>query len=267
MTNLDLTDPQQLIPLLQKHHLYTQKKYGQNFLINRSVIDTSITAANIQPTDLIIEIGAGTGVLTQQLAAKAKFVHVFEIDASLKPLLTETLGQFSNVELHFMDFKQADLNSLIRNQTYKVVANLPYNAGTHILGLLIQLPNPPQSITVLLQKEVVQKITASPPHATYLSNFVSVYGQAQLIKTVNPGSFFPAPKVDSAILHIAKNPEARTLNLQAFSGFLHRGFANPRKKINKAFALKELNQTGIDPNLRPENLTLEDWVKLFNSIK
>ena len=267
MTNLDLTNPQQLISLLQKHHLYTQKRFGQNFLINRSVIDASIEAANLQPTDTVIEIGAGTGVLTQQIAVRASHVYAFEIDSSLQPLLNQTLADFNNVNLHLQDFKQADLASLIGDKPYKVVANLPYNAGTHILGQLIQLPNPPQSITVLLQKEVVQKITATPPHATYLSNFISVYGQAQLIKTVSPGSFFPAPKVDSAILHIAKNLEAKTLNLQAFSGLLHRGFANPRKKINKAFALEELNQAGIDPNLRPENLTLEDWVKLFNSIR
>ena len=267
MSNLDLTNPQQLIPLLQKYHLYTQKKFGQNFLINRSVIETSIKAANLQPADIVVEIGVGTGVLTQQLAARVKLVHAFEIDSAFQPLLNETLANLNNVNLHLQDFKQADLNSLIGDQPYKVVANLPYNAGTHILGQLIQLPHPPQSITVLLQKEVAQKITAIPPHATYLSNFISVYGQAQLIKIVSPGSFFPAPKVDSAILHIVSHQSPVTSHLAAFSRFLHRGFANPRKKINKAFAVEELNQAGIDSNLRPENLTLDEWVKLFNNIK
>ncbi len=279
MADTDISNPQQLSDLLQKHHFYTQKKFGQNFLIDNSVVMASIEAAHLEPTDIVVEIGAGTGVLTQQLAGKARFVHVFEIDSSLQPLLTETLAGLLNVEIHFQDFRNIDLLQILNQvqddksghesipdlltTNYKIVSNLPYNAGTHILGQLIQLPHPPQSITVLLQKEVAQKITAAPPHATYLSNFISLYGQAQIIKIVHPGSFFPSPKVDSAILHIVHHPASDTLPSPAFSRFLHRGFANPRKKINKAFTVADLNRAGIDPNLRPENVRLEEWKKLF----
>lgn len=266
MSAIDLTNPRQLIALLQKHHSYTQKKFGQNFLINRSVITESITAAALQPSDIVVEIGVGTGVLTQELATKSKFVHAFEIDESLQPLLEETLAGISNIGLHFEDFKRADLASLIGNHPYKILANLPYNAGTHILGQLIQLSNPPQSITVLLQKEVAQKITASAPHATYLSNFVSLYGRPRIIKVVGPGNFFPAPKVDSAILHIDRHAQISTPPTATFSRFLHRGFANPRKKINKAFSQEGLRQAAIDPNLRPENLLIEQWVALYKIV-
>lgn len=262
----DLTNPQVLGALLQKHHLYTQKKFGQNFLIDPSVITESIRAANLLTEDVVVEIGAGAGVLTQRLADKAKLVHVFEIDQSLRPLLKETLGSYANIILHFQDFRHANLTELLADQPYKVVANLPYNAGTHILGQLIMLPHPPLSITVLLQKEVAQKITAAAPHATYLSNFVSLYGQASIKKIIGPHSFMPAPKVESAILHIEKKQIIDSAEMSAFSGLLHRGFANPRKKINKAFSVEELEKSGVDNNLRPENLSLDDWMRLYENV-
>lgn len=283
---MELTHPTTLISLLKKHRLYTQKSYGQNFLIDKSVLEDSINVANIQSTNTIIEIGAGAGTLTRELAKQAGRVIVFEIDQNLKPLLEETIGEFSNVELHFTDFRKVNLEQILNQpqaaeakkqdlsasstktydlkpKTYHVVANLPYNAGTHILGQLIQLPNPPQSITVLLQKEVAEKIVATAPHATYLSNFIQAYGHANVVRIVKPNSFFPPPKIHSAILHITKTQILKPKTLQTFSSLLHHGFANPRKKINKAFSIEELAEANIDPNHRPENLTFDQWVELF----
>lgn len=283
---MDLTNLRTLTDLLKQHHLYTQKNFGQNFLVNRSVIDSSINAAQIHPTDTVVEIGVGAGTLTRELAQQAHKVLAFEIDTQLKPLLQETIGQFSNIKLYFQDIRQADVghilaqelsenSSSLRNPNpnlslppYKVVANLPYNAGTHILGQLVQLSHPPQSITVLLQKEVAEKIVAVPPHATYLSNFIQSYGKAHIVTLVKPGSFFPAPKVHSAVLHIAQHPPSGThYTTQQFSRFLHRGFANPRKKINKAFSQQQLQLASIDSNLRPENLAFSQWTTLFDIIQ
>jgi 16S rRNA (adenine1518-N6/adenine1519-N6)-dimethyltransferase len=285
---LDLTNTQQLIPLLQKHHLYTQKSFGQHFLINRQIIDLALQAADIKSSDTVIEVGAGTGVLTRELAKRAHQVITFEIDQHFEPLLTETLGEYPNVSLIFKDFLKVNLTSLFQEQlqqlkndstsitpayNYKFVANLPYNVGSHIIDLLVNAPIQPQSITVLLQKEVAQKFTAKPPHATYLSNFIQLYGEAHYLHTVKPGNFFPPPKVDSALIYVKKHPiegVQSTTNigidstaLPSFSHFLHRGFSQPRKMINKSFTKEELEQAHIDPNLRPENLTFKQWVELY----
>src|SRR5690606_26346799 len=173
---LDLSNPQYISKLLEQHQLSTKKKFGQNFLINRSVLDKSLEIAQITQDDIVIEIGAGIGVLTRELAQKARKVIAFEVDQSLRPILDQTLGEFNNIDVHFEDFRQVNLNELLLTQletsqvspvkipgvndyltsSYKVVANLPYNAGTHIIGQLLQLQHTPQSITVLLQKEVAQ---------------------------------------------------------------------------------------------------------------
>lgn len=280
----NLTHPAAVANLLKTHKLFTQKQYGQHFLINQSVLDGIIQAADLNQSDIVLEVGTGIGVLTQRLAQTAKQVIAFEIDPQLQPVLEKTLGGYSNITLYFQDILTANLQEKLPN-SYKLIANLPYNAGSHILDTLLKSSNPPQSITVLLQKEVAQKITAQPPHATYLSNFFHLYGRAALIQTVKPSSFFPPPKVDSAVLHVggwldgdkttlpADNPNQAALmpppniNPAVFSRFLHRGFANPRKMINKSFPAEQLLAAGINPSLRPENLAFEDWRRLFEIVQ
>lgn len=352
---MDLTSRSQIAELLQSHGLHTQKSFGQHFLTSRTILNLIVATASIQPTDTVVEVGPGIGVLTQELAQRAGRVLTFEIDTSLQLILEQTVGEYANVEVFFQDFRQADLQEVLKNKRhpgasetsdrispkqtviatpdpiggkqsssdtetpekiatplsaprndqvwvpanhpYKFVSNLPYNAGSHILDQLLKSPNPPESITALLQKEVAQKIVAQPPHATYLSNFFQLYGQAEIIKTVPPGAFFPPPQVDSAILHVeqnhirhselvsesrtnkhqilnqvqddgergcsAKYQKLKTINPSVFSRFLHRGFANPRKMLNKAFSPEALNETAINPSARPENLTFDEWVRLF----
>jgi 16S rRNA (adenine1518-N6/adenine1519-N6)-dimethyltransferase len=305
-----LTNPQYIAQLLQSHGLHTNKRFGQNFLINQSLLELIVQTANIQPEDIVIEVGAGIGTLTQQLLQRAKHVIAFEIDTSLQPVLAQTLHDYHNIDLRFQDFMQADIEQVLSQQTaewqksriapgketpspptnYHFVSNLPYNAGSHILDILLKSPHPPQSITVLLQKEVAQKITAQPPHATYLSNFFQTYGQAKLVQVIPPGNFFPPPAVDSALLHIQRDTdiwmagwqdsETReqeinssthhpppTTHQAAFSRFLHRGFANPRKMLNKAFTNEQLKQASISPNVRPENVTYQEWRQLYSVIQ
>jgi 16S rRNA (adenine1518-N6/adenine1519-N6)-dimethyltransferase len=263
--DLDLTNSSHIAKLLQSHGLHARKSFGQHFLINRPTLGNIIHAADIQSTDTIIEIGAGIGVLTQELAKHAGQVISFEIDTTLQPVLGQTVGEYSNLQLIFQDFLQANLNQLLPS-SYKLVANLPYNAGSHILDVFVKSSNPPQSITVLLQKEVAQKITATPPHATYLSNFFQVYGSAQITQVVPPTSFFPPPKVDSAVLHILQNSTVSEIDPKSFSSFLHRGFAQPRKMLNKSFTKDQLLMANIDPSSRPENLTFNQWRDLSKTI-
>lgn len=263
MPTYDLTNRQTIAQLLQSHGLHTQKHFGQHFLTNAKILEATIAAANIQPTDTVLEIGAGIGVLTQELAQRAGQVMAFEIDTKLQPILSQTLVEYSNVELHFEDFLKTDWKPT--NGDWRLVANLPYNAGSHILDVLIKNPNPPQSMTVLLQKEVADKIVAESPNATYLSNFFKLYGQASIIQTVDPNNFFPPPKVDSAILYVQRNDTQFEVPPIAFSKFLHHGFANPRKMLNKAFDKNLLQSVNIDPNQRPENLTFEQWLSLYKT--
>ena len=166
-------------------------------MIDESVLDASIESAGIDSDSVVVEIGAGLGALTQKLAQKAKRVISFEVDPSLRPILQETLAGLNTVELHFADFRAIDLDEILEaDARYRVVANLPYNAGTHIIARLMQLPSPPLSITALLQKEVAEKITAQAPHATYLSNFTTLYGNATIERIVPANRFYPAPTDD-----------------------------------------------------------------------
>jgi 16S rRNA (adenine1518-N6/adenine1519-N6)-dimethyltransferase len=257
---MNLTNPATLISLLKKYGLYTQKSLGQHFLTDQTVLDQALQAANLSIHDTVLEIGAGTGVLTRQLAQQAGQVLAFEIDEHLTHLLAETVGEYANVSLHFQDFLTFDLSQL--PSSYKLVANLPYHVGSHIIDQLLKATYPPQSITVLLQRQVAEKMVARPPHATYLSNFIQTYGEARIVKLVKPGAFFPPPQVDSALVHIARS-EGSSPPAFSFSRFLHRGFAHPRKMLNKAFTKEELAVANIEPTLRPENLTLDDWSRLY----
>lgn len=312
-----LTDRSVVANLLKSHNLHTNKKYGQNFLISDSILQTIIAAAQISNSDTVVEVGSGIGTLTTELARHAQRVITFEIDTSLQPILNLTLADFDNIHLIWQDFRQTNLSEILESSNfdipnkpetgiskpdraneqtgkraimdYSFVSNLPYNAGSHILDTLLKSQNPPRSITVMLQKEVAQKIVAQPPHATYLSNFFQLYGQATIVQIVPPGNFFPPPEVDSAILHVKKAPnfqlpDSRDVGIEnqytkatarpttnhpqpitpsAFSRLLHRGFANPCKMINKAFSTDELRQADIESSQRPENLTFDDWLHLF----
>jgi 16S rRNA (adenine1518-N6/adenine1519-N6)-dimethyltransferase len=259
----DLTNPASIAQLLKINGLHTQKQFGQHFLTNRSVLEQVVTAAQLNQQDTVLEVGTGIGTLTVELARRAGQVIAFEVDRSLKPVLDQTVGHLANVDLYFQDVLTADLSHVLPDR-YKIVANLPYNAGSHFLDIILKSQRTPQSITVLLQKEVAQKITAQSPHATYLSNFFQIYGQASIVQTVAPSNFFPPPKVDSAILHVAKSSQEMPIDAVAFSRFLHRGFAQPRKMLNKAFEPRQLLRANIEPTDRPEHIVFSQWLELFH---
>lgn len=262
-----LTNLANLKQLLNKHQIVAQKTRGQHFLVDGSVLNQITTAAQLTSANTIIEIGPGPGVLTHELIAPKARVIAIEIDPTFQPILEELAIQHHNFTYHIADARKINLPQFFTQQAitnYKIVANLPYNAGSHLLDQFIKSTNPPQQITVLLQEEVVNKITAQPPHSTYLSNFIANYGQAHTVCIVPATSFSPPPAVSSAVITINKNNSFRVEPIR-FSAFLHKGFANPRKMINKVFDSVQLQAANIDSQLRPENLTLEQWITLYHN--
>ena len=147
-----------------------------------------------------------------------------------------------------------------------MVGSIPYQITSPLIHKLLKLKNRPKSITFIVQKEVGEKIAARTPKATYLSNFVANFAEAKIIRTVKPGAFHPAPKVDSAILQINLYPRPKTSDPASFEAFLHRGFAQPRKMIKHSFPAEVLAKTGIEARLRPATLSKEDWRNLYREL-
>jgi 16S rRNA (adenine1518-N6/adenine1519-N6)-dimethyltransferase len=244
-----------------------KKELGQNFLIDKRVVEDLLQTADIGSDDLVLEVGAGMGALTQPLAKQAGRVIAIEIDNALIPRLQEDLKDLENVTIVNEDVLKTDLDARIKGyestKNFKVVGSIPYQITSPLIHQLLKLENKPKSITIVVQKEVAEKITAEPPKATYLSNFTANFGQAGIIRLIKPGAFRPQPGVDSALLHIQLRPKPYIKDTKHFEAFLHRGFAQPRKMLNKQFPAEMLQKLGIDPQRRPQALNFEEWVKLF----
>ena len=268
--------------------LKPKKELGQNFLVDQGVVADLIKAADIKEDDVVLEVGAGGGIITRPLAEKARRVIAVEIDKDLIPQLISTLSDFPGVEIVRDDILKLEIGNL-QLETFKTIGSIPYQITSPLIHKLLKLKKRPKSITIIVQKEVAEKIVAKPPKASYLSNFVANFGRAEIIRTIKPNAFRPPPKVDSAILHIPLYPtpfvalakgakpyseckRGRMLLSEAkgsctpdpkFESFLHHGFASPRKMLNKRFPAETLKKLGIDPQRRPQTLSFEEWVKLF----
>lgn len=243
-----------------------KKELGQNFLVDQRVIADIIKAANIGAGDVTIEVGAGTGVLTRPLAERAGKVIAIEIDRNLIPELQKNLGGLENVKIVNEDILKLDTSHYPLATNFKVVGSIPYQITSPLIHQLLKLQNRPKSITIIVQKEVAEKIAVKPPKATYLSNFVANFGQAKILRTIKPSAFRPQPKVDSALLHISIHHKPSTIEPERLSAFLHHGFAQPRKMLNKRFPAETLQKLGINPKRRPQTLSFEEWVKLFRKV-
>lgn len=270
---MSLTNINDLKALLQKHHLWTKKHLGQHFLINKQVLKKIIEVSEISPNDLIVEVGPGLGVLTEELAKKAGKVITIEKDQRLAALLKETLKSFPNI-----DFINADaLKIPPSNISYKLIANIPYQITSPLLAhfLLPKQGKRPELIVILIQKEVAEKICAKPPHLNLLAILVQTFGKPKIIQTVAAGDFFPPPKVTSVILKIEifKKP-AVNCNLEQFFKIVRAGFGQKRKtllnslshnlKLPSETIKQALQNCHIDPSLRAETLTLSEWEKISN---
>lgn len=281
----DLINPQSTFDVLNKYHFSFQKKYGQNFLIDSHVLDKIIDAAEITKDDYVIEIGPGIGTMTQGLCKRAKEVSAIEIDAALIPILRDTLKEYDNINIIHGDVLKVDLMALIKERNdgkpVKIVANLPYYITTPIIMGLFESHVPIESITVMVQREVAERMQVGPGTKDYgaLSLAVQYYAKPYIVANVPPNCFVPRPKVGSAVIRLTShttNPvDVKDENLM-FK--LIRASFNQRRKtlvnglknaqeldFTKEEILEAMRLTGLDENVRGETLTLEQFAALTNS--
>jgi 16S rRNA (adenine1518-N6/adenine1519-N6)-dimethyltransferase len=281
-----LSNPQVTIQTIKKYEFAFQKKFGQNFLIDDHVITKIINAAEITKDDLVLEIGPGIGTMTQYLAESARKVIAVEIDKNLIPILGETLAEYDNVTVINEDILKLDINRLVAEENagkpIKVVANLPYYITTPIIMGLFESHVPLQSITVMVQKEVADRMQVGPGSKDYgaLSLAVQYYAKPYIAANVPPNCFIPRPGVGSAVIRLTRYEEPPvTVKDESLLFKLIRASFNQRRKTlqngianspelpySKAQVEKALEKMGLAANVRGESLTLAEFAKLSDII-
>jgi len=241
-----------------------KKSLGQNFLVNKGVVQKILNAAEITNSDLVLEIGTGKGGLTEELRKKANRVIAIEKDHRLINDLKNTFREFSNVEIIEDDVLKFDPYSII-HIPYKIVANIPYYITSHLLKTIFEKWPMPELVVLMVQKEVAQRIVAKPPEMNLLALSVQFFAEPKIISYVSRGSFRPIPKVDSAIIRLVPRREARITDQEfreKFFKLAKTAFAGKRKQLKNTVGAEILGKAGIRPESRPEELFLEDWLKL-----
>lgn len=281
-----LTDISTIRTLCAKYDFALSKGFGQNFIVNPGVCPRIAESAGIGPGWGVLEIGPGIGVLTEQLAKRADRVVAVEVDRRLPPLLAETLADYSNVKIVLEDVLKLDLNALLAEEFGKkpvaVCANLPYYITSPILMKLLEEKLPVENITVMVQKEAAQRLCALPGtrDAGAITYAVHYYAEPQLLFSVQPGSFYPPPKVTSAVirLNVRKAPAVAVPDGDeaGFFKLVRAAFGQRRKTaansiaagmgLPKAQVLQALAQAGLDERTRPEQLTLADFCALQKAL-
>ncbi len=253
-----------------------KKALGQNFLVDNTVLQTIVSAADLTKSDFVIEVGPGLGILTSELAKKAGKVIAVELDEKLSSQLERKLESLANLTVINADILKTNISDILKGQrTYKVVANIPYYITSPILHYFLDAPVKPLSMVVMMQKEVGEAIVAEPGNLTMLAISVQVFSNARLISYVSPQSFYPQPKVESVIVRfdVLKEPLVKVNDIDKFLSFVKCGFRSPRKQLRNSLAQglgKEPNEISplldkakIDSQRRAETLTINEWQKLY----
>jgi len=263
---------------MRRYDIRAKKGLGQHFLIDSETLDKIIAAAELSSSDTVVEIGPGLGVLTERLAEKAGRVIAIELDNSLAARLRERLASLKNVTVLNEDVLKVDPASLFKQKAgdYKVVANLPYYITSPVLRHFLEASMKPQTMVVMVQKEVANQITAVPGRLSILAVSVQLYAKPALVTVVPAASFYPAPKVDSAVIKIDvyPGPVAGVTDPDDFFVIVRAGFKAARKQIHNSLErslelTKEevaalLAEADIDPERRAQTLTLEEWARLWH---
>lgn len=279
---------EELQKLLNKYNLRPDKKFGQNFLLDESVLDSMVEAANITSDDTVLEVGPGIGNLTKKLALSAGTVLAVEKDTRLQALLADVQAAHTNAHVEYSDILHfdfaAELTALSspakgKKLRYKVVANIPYYVTGKIVQVFLRAALKPTSITVLVQKEVAENIVAKPGAMNLLALSVQLIGTPTLVCKVPARSFYPAPKVDSAVVHISIPTESRygVVDEKAFFRVARACFAGKRKQIHNTLVSNlalpadvvdsVLKDLGVDRTTRPQELSVERFLALTDAIK
>lgn len=265
---MELTSHGNVKKLLQLSGQNAKKFLGQNFLIDKNILEIIVKSAEINKDDHVVEVGPGLGVLTQELAKISKKVTTIELDSSLLPILEKTLEGYSNIEVINMDA----LKFQPPETPYKVVANIPYNITSPLITRFLQRHNPPESMTLLIQLEVAEKICEKEPKMSVLSLQVAMHGTAKITKKVSPTCFYPPPKVTSAILQITTFPPTDQNYItpeesKKILSLAKKAFSQKRKKLSNTLGksdpeiAKTLQKLGFLEK-RPQTLSVQDWKKL-----
>lgn len=285
--NQKLSDPKKTIEVIQKYQFAFQKRFGQNFLIDAHVLEKIVSAAGITKDDCVLEIGPGIGTMTQYLAESAGQVIAVEIDTNLLPILTDTLRDYSNVKVINQDILKVDINELVKEynngRPIKVVANLPYYITTPIIMGLFENQVPIDSITIMVQKEVADRMQVGPGTKDYgaLSLAVQYYAKPQIVANVPPNCFMPRPKVGSAVIKLERyaEPPVEVKNEKLMFRIIRASFNQRRKTLvnglknspelqfSKEQIEQALNTCGLSLNIRGEALTLEQFAQLANAFE
>ncbi len=284
MANLGI--PQNTIAVLQKYNFNFQKKFGQNFLIDTHVLEKIMDSAAITKEDCVLEIGPGIGTMTQYLAERAGHVVVVEIDKNLIPILEDTLSEYDNVTIINNDILKVDVNQIAMEKNggkpIKVVANLPYYITTPIIMGLFESHVPLQSITIMVQKEVADRMQVGPGTKDYgaLSLAVQYYAKPEIVANVPPNCFIPRPNVGSAVIRLTRyeKPPVEVKDERWMFALIRASFNQRRKtlvngltnapelKLSKERVLEALERMELSPTVRGEALTLEQFALLSNII-
>ena len=286
MSREKLGNPQNTIEILRKYHFTFQKKFGQNFLIDTHVLDKIIRAAEITKDDFVLEIGPGIGTMTQYLAQAAREVVAVEIDKALIPILQDTLSGFPNAEVIHDDILKVDIAGLAEQRNggrpIKVVANLPYYITTPIIMSLFESQVPLASVTVMVQKEVAERMQAGPGSKDYgaLSLAVQYYAEPYIAANVPPNCFMPRPNVGSAVIRLTRHevPPVQVDNEKLMFQIIRASFNQRRKTLvnglnnspeitlTKEQITEAVESLGKGAGVRGEALTLEEFAGLANKI-
>ena len=282
-----LSSPKKTIEIIQKYNFDFQKKFGQNFLIDSHVLEKIIDAANITKDDFVLEIGPGIGTMTQYLSEHAREVMAVEIDHNLIPILKETLAGYDNVEVLNEDILKVDIGKIAEKKNQgrpiKVVANLPYYITTPIIMGLFEKNVPMDSLTVMVQKEVAQRMQAGPGTKDYgaLSLAVQFYAEPYIVANVPPNCFMPRPKVGSAVICLTryKDMPVKVKNEQLMFSIVRASFNQRRKTLqnginnsstlhfSKEQVVDALDKMGLSPKIRGEALSLEQFARLSDLLE
>ena len=280
MANLGI--PQNTIAVLQKYNFNFQKKFGQNFLIDTNVLNKIISSAEITKEDCVLEIGPGIGTMTQYLAENAREVVAVEIDKALIPILEDTLSPYDNVTVINDDILKVDINKIVQEKNdgkpIKVVANLPYYITTPIIMGLFESHVPLKSITIMVQKEVADRMQVGPGTKDYgaLSLAVQYYAKPEIVANVPPNCFIPRPNVGSAVIRLTRyeEPPVKVQDEAKMFALIRASFNQRRKtlvnglgnaaglNVSKEQAAEALAKMGLSATVRGEALTLEEFARL-----
>lgn len=269
---IDLTDRKILINILQKYGLRLQKSFGQHFLIDKTVLEKMIEASELTKDDTVVEIGTGVGVLTQELCEKSGKVIAYELDEKIAKVLKDLiLPEYNNLEFINNDFLKSEL---ILTPPFKVVSNLPYQITTPVIRRFLEYGPLPTKIVILIQKEVAERLSAKPGSAKrgWVTVLVELFGQARIFSVVKKEGFFPQPEVDSAILAIDNINYPDKIDLKTCLRMVRAGFSSKRRQLVNSLSgglgldsmkiIELLGQAKINPKLRAEDLSVDQWKKL-----